>query len=120
MRAFIAAAAMVVAMPASPQNVWDLYKEIAAQKAESVRNLREAMLNLRAARARSCAIGDEASCDQVTLSDMEIALLDMERKYQNKRGSPALLERYEKVAKAADTARSAVDDLADALEDVGR
>lgn len=104
---------------AHSQTLEQLRADLVAKQESSRRALRDAMVQLRNVRSRSCSAGQARDCELVALTDIEIALLDVETKYQrasSSAGSPESAERFAKAKAAADEARSKVSDLIDILK----
>ena len=83
------------------------------------RELREAMVRFRDVHAQSCKFGQLKDCEVVSLTDMQIALLDIEGKYQRaaRSGSAAsTIEKAKRISTAAAEARGMVSELADAIK----
>ncbi len=109
----------ICAATAHAQGLAQLRMEVDAKLEASRKALREAMINLREIRLRSCKLGQAADCELVTLIDVELALLDIETKYQRaSRGAspPSDIEKYSKAKEAAEEARSKVSELIDLLK----
>ncbi len=109
----------VCSTPANSQTLEQLRFELAQKQEASRKALRDAMVQLRNVRSRSCNIGNSQDCELVVLSDIELALLDIETKYQRAAASASSTEQAARAAKtssAAEEARSKVSDLIDVLK----
>ena len=79
------------------------------------------MVRFRDVHAQSCKFGQQQDCEVVSLTDMQIALLDIERKYQRvaRSGSgngASTSEKAKKITTAAAEARGMVSDLTDVIK----
>ena len=90
----------------------DLRRQTNEALRASQAKLRQATINLRDARMKSCELGMKVSCDQAALSNAQLLLLDIEIKY-SRRGS----EKAQNVTQIANDARQAVSELENALDD---
>ena len=87
--------------------------------AASQMNLRAAMVNLRDIRMQGCKLGRATHCELATLSEIEIALLDLEIRYHQASQRATTEEDADKLKKkkdAAEDARSKVSELADLIK----
>ena len=71
------------------------------------------MVRFRDVHAQSCKSGQLKDCEVISLTDMQIALLDIERKYQ--RAARSGSEKAKRISTAAAEARGMVSELADAI-----
>jgi len=104
---------------AQAQSLWQLEAELDAKLETSRKTLRDAIVQLREVRSRSCTLGNATDCDLVTLGDVELVLLDLETKYwraSRTTSAPPAAEKYKKAKDAADEARGKVSELIDILK----
>ena len=113
------AAIGLLCSPVCSQTFDQMRADLVAKQEASVKALRDAMLQLRNVRTSSCNMGNAQDCELAALTDIEIALLDIETKYR--RASSSIkssdsADRFAKAKVAADEARSKVSDLIDILK----
>jgi hypothetical protein len=112
---------VLVALPSFAfAQTWDQVRaEQTAKQEESRKTLRAAMLQLRDVRVRSCSVAKQSDCELATLSDIEIALLDLETKnWRAPRQAPSkeAADKYSKIQATADETRYKVSELVELLK----
>lgn len=87
------------------------------QRAESRAKLKEAIIDLRQARQKSCQFQNGADCVLTELSSAELLMLDIEEKFAESRSQNDLRRRnYKKIQEIADELRSKTNELAEAVD----
>jgi hypothetical protein len=115
--------AFLLSGSAGAQTLDQMQREIEARRDASTRTLREAIIKLRDAREASCRLGPAYNCDLVGLSNIELALLDLQEKYRllaRRSADGRMTDALKKVDDAAGRARSEITELEDALESLGK
>jgi hypothetical protein len=93
---------------------------MSARLDESHANLRKAIILLGEARLNSCKFNSNYDCELAKLSEMELALLDMETKYMRASRashSQTQLDKFNKLKEAARTARDNISELAAQIDE---
>lgn len=89
--------------------------EVERQRADSISKLRQAIINLRDVRQRSCQFRTGPDCHLAELSSIELVLLNLEESYrlaESRVQSEARKANYKKIQEVANSLRSEVDELA--------
>ena len=97
--------------------------EMERQRAESISKLREAIVNLRDVRRKSCQFRNGSDCYLAELSSVELVLLDIEDAYrrgENRTQNEAGKTNYKKIQEFAGTLRSNIDELTELIEKAER
>ena len=93
--------------------------EMERQRAESVSKLKEAIVNLRDVRRKSCQFTNGPDCYLAELSTVELVLLDIEDSYrrsENRTQNEARKANYKKIQEFADNLKSKVNELTELIE----
>ena len=115
----LVAFALLAGVAVHAQALFPAAIEIDAKLEAAQKSLRDAMIQLRDVRIRSCRLGRTTDCELATLSDVELSLLDIEVKYHRASRSALIAsdaEKWKKVKETAGEARSKVDELIDILK----
>ena len=97
--------------------------EVERQRADSISKLRQAIINLRDARQKSCQFRTGPDCYLAELSSIELALLNLEDSYrlaESRVQSDARKTNYKKIQEVANSLRSEVDELAQLVDKADR
>lgn len=97
--------------------------EVERQRTDSILKLRQAIINLRDVRQRSCQFRTGPDCHLAELSSIELSLLDLEDSYrlaERRVQSEAKKTNYKKIQEVADRLRSEVDELAQLVDKAER
>ena len=93
------------------------------QRVDSILKLRQAIIDLRDARQKSCRFKNGPNCYLAELSSIELVLLNIEDDYRLAESRAQIDARraiYKKIREAADSLRSKVDELAGLIDDAER